>query len=299
LITFQGGYDGNFPLPVSSPSTSNCLAPGQAPSSSYDFDPCINTGLASPDFSRPYQGYGVMNDVYDKGSSNYNSLQTSLTYNAGTSRFNLAYTYSKALGTIGTHTAENPYSQVTSAQNPRNFAADYGPPAFDFTHDIVGTWIYSIPYLPHSSNRPAALLLGNWSLAGLALHQSGFALSPGLGTATRGEAIRPDQIAPYRRAGRVDEWFDPSSFAAPNYGFFGNARNGTIRGPGYTSFNVALYKTFPVTERFNVEFRAEAFNIANHPNFINVSTSLGSGNFGQVTAAGDPRNVEFALKLTY
>ncbi len=299
LMTFQGGYDGNFPLPVSTPSTSNCLASGQAPSNLYDFDPCINLGLSSPDFTRPYPGYSAMYNVYYEGISNYNSLQSGLIYNAGSSRFNLAYTYSKALGTIGTHNSENPYSQITSSQNPRNFSAEYGPPSYDFTNDLVGSWIYTIPYLPHSSKRPGALALGDWSIAGLALHQSGFALSPGLATGTGGEATRPDQVAPYRRVGKLDEWFDTASFVAPNYGFFGDAGNGTIRGPSYTSFNIALYKTFPVTERFNIEFRAEAFNVANHPNFNNVSTGVGAGNYGQVAGAGDPRNVELALKLTY
>jgi hypothetical protein len=298
LMTFQGGYDGNFPLPVSNPSTSNCLAPGQAPSNSYDFDPCINVGLSSPNFTRPYPGYSAMYNVYDQGISNYNALQSGLVYNAGNSRFNLAYTYSKTLGTLGTHTSENPYSQVTAPQNPRNFAADYGPPSYDFTNDIVGTWVYTIPYHPHG-RKPSALLLGNWSIAGLALHQSGYALSASMATATGGLAIRPNQVAPVRRVGALDEWFDTASFAAPNYGFFGNAGNGTIRGPGYTSFNTALYKTFPVTERLSIEFRAEAFNIANHPNFNNVSTAVGSGNYGQVDGAGDPRNIEFALKLIY
>ena len=84
LMTFQGGYDGNFPLPVSTPSTSNCLASGQAPSNFYDFDPCINAGLSSPDFTRPYPGYSAMYNVYDEGISNYNSLQSGLIYNAGT-----------------------------------------------------------------------------------------------------------------------------------------------------------------------------------------------------------------------
>lgn len=298
LETYQGGYDENFPLPVSTASAGNCVPAAQGSSGLYDFDPCINAGIASPDFTRPYHGYSTMNGEYDDASSNYNSVQSGLTYNAGTSRFTLAYTYSKALGTAGVHTAGIPYSQNTAAQNPRNFAAEYGPPSYDFTNDIVGTWVYTIPYFAHGS-RPVALALGNWSLAGLALHQSGYALSPSMATGTSGEAIRPNQVAAYRRVGRLDEWFDTSSFAAPNYGFFGNASNGTIRGPAYTSFNTALYKAFHVTERFSVQLRAEAFNVANHPNFTSVATGVGAGNYGHVTAAGDPRNLEFAIKLVY
>ncbi len=116
---------------------------------------------------------------------------------------------------------------------------------------------------------------------------------------TAGLAIRPNQVAPYRRVGKLGEWFDTGSFAAPGYGFYGNASNGSIRGPGYASFNTALYKTFPITERFSAQFRAEAFNVANRPNFEAVSTSYGAGNYGQVTSARDPRILEFALKLIY
>ena len=102
-----------------------------------------------------------------------------------------------------------------------------------------------------------------------------------------------------RQLGHLDEWFDTSAFAAPAFGFFGNARNGIIRGPGYTSVNVSLYKTFPLGERFNLQFRAEAFNVLNHPNFKNVDTGVGSGSYGQVTSAGDPRILELALKVSF
>jgi hypothetical protein len=298
IMTYQGGYDFNFLLPVASLSVAGCLPAGQTASNSYDFDPCINSGTSSPDYTRPYKGYSTMNKVYDKGSANYNALQSSVVYRAGASQFSVAYTYSKALATIGARGAQSSVSQNTAAQNPRNFHAEYGPPSYDFTNNISAAWVYSIPYFSHSI-RSARFVLGNWSLAGLALHQGGFALSPSLATSTKGQATHPNQVAPYHRLGKLDEWFDTSSFTAPNYGFFGNASNGIIRGPSYTSFNLSLYKTFPVTHRLSTEFRAEAFNVANHPNFINVDTGLGDGNYGQVTSAGDPRILEFALKVLF
>jgi hypothetical protein len=298
LMAFQGGYDGNFPLPVTAPSAAGCLPAGQAASASYDFDPCINSGTSSPDYTRPYKGYSTMNNQYDEGSSNYNSLQSSLSYRAGSSQFSLAYTYSKVLATVGAHTSGGATSENSAAQNMRNFHAEYGPPDYDFTNNITGTWVYAIPYFKDDS-KPVSLALGNWSFAGLALYRSGFAMSPGLTTSTKGEAIRPNQVGPYSRLGKLDEWFDTSSFAAPSYGFFGDAGNGTIRGPGYTSFNVSLYKTFPITERLSTEFRAEAFNVANHPNFKNVDTGLGDGSYGQVTSAGDPRILELAAKVIF
>jgi hypothetical protein len=298
LETLGGAYDGNFPLPVTAPSAAGCLAPGQSPSSSYSYDPCINSGTASKDYTRPYKGYSAMNDEYFQGSSNYNSAQGSATYRAGDSQFSVAYTYSKALATVGGHSSSGGGSQGVAAQDMRNFHAEYGPPDYDFPQDVTATWVYSIP-LFKDSDRLVKGALANWSFAGLALHQSGFALSPGLATNTAGLAIRPNLVAPYHRLGHLGGWFDTNSFAAPDYGFFGNASNGIIRGPAYTSVNTSLYKTFPIADRFKMEFRAEAFNVANHPNFNNISTSLGSGNFGQVTSSRDPRILEFALKLLY
>ena len=298
LEALGGAYDANFPLPVTTPSAAGCLAPNQSPSASYQFDPCINTGVASRDYTRPYKGYSAMNDEYWHGSSNYNSFQSGVTYRAGASQFSVAYTYGKALATVGGRGAGTGTSQGQAAQNMYDWNAEYGPPDYDFTNDLTGTWVYTIPYFKNASKH-ARLALADWSFAGLAVHQSGFAMSPGMATSTAGLATRPNQVGPYHKVGSLNEWFDTSTFAAPAYGFFGSASNGMIRGPAYTSVNVALYKTFPIISRLAMQFRAEAFNVANHPNFEGVSTSLGSGNFGQVTSSRDPRILEFALKLLY
>jgi hypothetical protein len=285
-------------LQVSAPSVSGCLAAGQPNASAYDFDPCLNSGLSSSDYTRPYLGYSTINNQYDEGSANYNALQSSANYRAGGSQFSLAYTWSKTLATVAGHGAGNTTSQGSGPQNPRNWAAEYGPPSYDFTNDVTATWVYAIPYFAHSS-KPLKLTLADWSLGGLFLHQSGFALSPGMSLSTRGLAARPDQIAQLHKVGTLNEWFDTSAFAAPAYGFYGDARNGTIRGPSYTSVNVSLYKTFPIYDRLALQVRAEAFNVLNHPNFRNVDTGLGDGSYGQVNSAGDPRIMEFAMKLNF
>jgi len=293
-----GGNDINWPLPVTAPSVAGCLPAGQPASASYDFDPCINSGAASSNATRPYLGYSTINQQYDGGTGNYNALQSSVSYRAGPSQFSLAYTWSKTLATVGGHGAGNNTSQGSGPQDPRNWAAEYGPPSYDFPNVINATWVYAIPYFKGGS-RATEFALGDWSFQGLFQHQSGFALSPGMSTSTAGVANRPDQVGANRQLGHLDEWFDTSAFAAPAFGFFGDARNGIIRGPGYTSVNVSLYKTFPLGERFNLQFRAEAFNVLNHPNFKNVDTNVGSGSFGQVTSAGDPRILEFALKVSF
>jgi hypothetical protein len=97
----------------------------------------------------------------------------------------------------------------------------------------------------------------------------------------------------------VNEWFNTAAFAAPAYGYFGSAGTGTLRGPGLINFDMGLYKDFRFTEKRKLQFRSEFFNIFNHTNFSSVSTTLGNGNFGQVTSALDPRIIEFSLRLQY
>ena len=295
-----GGNDINWPLAVSAPSVAGCLPPGQATSASYSFDPCINDGSSniSSNYTRPYKGYGTITDQYDEGTGNYNSLQSALNYRAGASELSIAYTWSKTLATVGAHGSGNTTSQAAGPQNPRDWQAEYGPPSYDFTNNISATWVYAIPYFSHSGQL-LQTTLGHWSIQGLVLHQSGFALSPGLNLPTQGLADRPNVVGQNQTIGKLDEWFNTAAFAAPAYGFYGDAHNGSIRGPGYTSVNVSLYKTFPIVGRLNLQLRAEAFNVLNHPNFNNVDTGLGDGSFGQVNGAGDPRILEFAAKIFF
>jgi hypothetical protein len=298
IMNFQGGYDFNFPLSVTTASTTGCLATSQSASSSYDYDPCINTSKSSSDYTRPYPGYSTMNNQYQQGSANYNSLQSSLSWRGNPLQLTLAYTYSKALATVGNHSAGSNSAQSVSVQNPRNMHLEYGPPSYDFTNAFSSTWIYDLPKFSNSSKSVQAIL-GSWSLAGLFLHQSGFALSPGISTGTNGLAIRPNLASAYKKVGTVKQWFDTSVYKAPAYGFFGNARNGSIRGPGYTTVNLSINKAFPITHRINFMLSAEAFNLANHPNMKGVDTSLGDGSFGQVTSTGDPRILEFSGKISF
>lgn len=295
----ESGIDENQPLSVTSPSVSGCLAPGQSPSASYNYDPCINTGASSPDYTRPYKGYSSMsNHAFDNGISNYNALQTGLRYKFRTSEATVAYTWSKILATCGSYDENDPSSIGCTAQDKNNFAAEYGPPNYDFTHDLTATWVYNMPFFSEGS-QAAKLALGNWSFAGIFLFQSGFAVSPWNDTSNAGLDERPNQVHAPLKVGKVGEWFDTGAFAAPNNGFYGDASNGTIRGPGQVSVNTSLYKTFPIKDLLSLQFRAEAFNVLNKANFSQVDAGLGDGAYGQVTSAHDPRIMEFALKVIF
>ncbi|MFZ0590469.1 MAG: hypothetical protein WAM39_08310, partial [Bryobacteraceae bacterium] len=105
------------------------------------------------------------------------------------------------------------------------------------------------------------------------------------------------------------QWFNPNSYAAPASGTFGDCGIGTVRGPGLNTVDLSLTKTFNITERQHLEFRAEAINVSNTPilNAPNVSVpgttvsngNFGIGNFGTITSSQGERNIQFALKYNF
>lgn len=301
-----GGMQWNFPLPVAAPSINDpgCLQSGQTiPSGGFQFDPCLNRGLVSSDYTRPYVGWDGINGASDSaaqfyGTSNYNSLQAGYQYRLSRSlTFTAAYTYGHALSDVRSGSIDS-RNTGNGAQNPRNFRAEYGPPGFDRTHIFTSGYVYELPFLKHR-NDFAGKALGDWTFSGITVIQSGFTFDPGLSISTPGLASRPNCIGNVSGSKSLNEWFNTSAFAAPAFGSFGSCGTGMIRGPGEDTWNWALYKTFPIGERFRMQFRAEFFNVWNHANFVGVDTGYGSPGFGQVTSALDPRQIEFALRLDF
>jgi hypothetical protein len=298
------GYDQNQPLPVAAPTQAGCLAASQGASTRYDFDPCINTNATSPNFTRPYKGYSNIYTEAGIGSGSYNALQAGFVYRKNNVNATVAYAYGRSLSQFGHSSNGGGGGSIGGGggqgiQDWTNLGPEYGPSNFDRTHVLTMSGVYDIPIFHKGGNLLAREILGGWSLAGLGVMESGFAFTPGLSTGVNGLAVRPNQVAPIKLLKQKAQWFDTTVFVAPANGFYGNARPGTIRGPREISFNVAGYKTFPIHERLNLQFRAEAFNFVNHPNFGNVDTSLGSGTYGQVTSALDPRILEFSARINF
>jgi len=95
------------------------------------------------------------------------------------------------------------------------------------------------------------------------------------------------------------QWFNPAAFTNPIDGQFGNVGRNTISGPGAISIDLSIFKNFYFTERARVQFRAEFFNLINHPNFRSPSTTYDSSNPGELTAAGTSRQIQLALKFLF
>jgi hypothetical protein len=111
---------------------------------------------------------------------------------------------------------------------------------------------------------------------------------------------RPNVVAdPSLSNPTVERWFNTSAFVFPPPGTFGNAGRNIVDGPGFQNVNASLVKNTALTERVNLQFRAEFFNIFNHPNFGLPDNFLGSPTFGRITTARDPRHIQFGAKLLF
>ncbi|HXM20752.1 MAG TPA: carboxypeptidase regulatory-like domain-containing protein [Terriglobales bacterium] len=243
----------------------------------------------------------------------YNALQTSLEHRfAGGFNVLAAYTYAKSLGT-----ADGNVNQC-DIQNAHNVAAEKGPTTPDFRHQLVVSYVYELPYgkgkhFGSNANAVAQSVLGGWQVAGVTTVHSGEAFDVLMGsdlTNTGAFPPRPDIIHnPYDFSFGVatqaalgcsnpghqtrDCWFNQAAFVAPplattpgNCGGqcgardFGNAGRAVLRGPDLVNFDFSAYKTFQLSERFGLVFRAEFFNIFNHPNFNLPNVGSGGGSSG-------------------
>jgi hypothetical protein len=254
---------------------------------------------------RPYLGYASIDLFSPVFTSNYNGLQAQLRKQfSSNSTITVNYTWSHALGT-----ASNDYRapQATYA-----IAADYGSLDYDRRNILSASYVYTLPFLQKQQGF-LGHALGGWEVAGILYANSGSHLTASLARDPAGLALRdpntfeggrpdivgdPNTNAPHTRA----QWFNASAFAPVPAGQIrpGDEPRGTILGPGYLRWDASLYKNTRLSERFNLQFRAEAFNVLNHTNWNTpASTSLTSGVYNKITTARDPRQMQLALKLIF
>ncbi len=258
-------------------------------------------------------------ELEDITNSTYESGQVSLSrrYAAGLG-FNVSYWYSKSLDDLSSMNLAGASSQPLAgandlAQNPFDLAAEHGPSLFDARHRVVGSGSWQ----PHISNSaPAALrtIFQGWELNLIATHNSptpftvydsnNVSLQANSPPISGYPASRPNLIGnPNNGPHSVQEWISPDAFQRLNpitqAGQFGNAGRDIARGPAFTDFDTSLTRSFRLTEGARLQFRAESFNVANHPNFGLPVADLNSPSFGQILTAAPPRLMQFALKVTY
>jgi hypothetical protein len=223
----------------------------------------------------------------------------------------LNYSFSKCLDTGGIGIPVLAGSQTpTVASNPYNQQVDRGVCGHDITNVLRINSLYALPF---HANR----LVSGWQITGIASKYSGLPFTVNGGTNQvdpSGNSVRPIYVAgcdPYQGARTVSTWFNPACYAATAPGFMGNTGRNTLRGPGFFDMDLGLLKDTKLTERLNMQFRAEAFNLLNHANFAPPAAPLplnangnpvGGATSGAIlsTAQGStPRQIQFALKFLF
>jgi hypothetical protein len=174
---------------------------------------------------------------------------------------------------------------------------------YDRRHLLTYSAIYELPFGPGKKMLTSGIgkaLLGGWQVNGLWTWESGLPLffDPTKTTAASlnapGNGQWPQQVAPVEILGNVAPgyWFTASSFANAPAGTIGNVGRDILHGPRLFAINGSLFRRFDLTERFKLEFRAEAFNLTNTKQLDVPDTTLGDAAFGQVTTAQGTQSVK-------
>lgn len=288
------GYVGRIGLYLQRERNINQLPPG-----TLQANPGVN-----PDALRPYRGFGVIRLSENAGRSEYHGLQVSARRRfRGGLGFGVSYTLSKL-----TDDASNRRERLFNAYDARGFR---GISSEDRTHVFSLHYIYELPFW-RTQDTFLKVLLGGWQVSGVTLAVSGQPLTvcrgddvAGVGDAECqpwdlvGDTRVPNPSFSEGRSVDQNFWFNPAAFARPAPGTFGNAGRNILRGPSFQSWDIAVFKTFPVTDTTKLQFRSEFFNFPNHPNLTNPDTNPTSPNFGRVLSKAGQRNIQFGLKLYF
>jgi hypothetical protein len=257
-------------------------------------------------FDAAFPQFRVINTLSDITHSNYNSLQVSAQRTAGNLTFQASYTFSKSLDDAsgGGGFYQGP------PEDSRNLRLDYGPSIFDLRHRFTITYAWRIPA---PSDLPGWLhaLAANWQLNGITTLQTGGPLNitlPFDNSGTGEFRDRPNLVGnPHVAFNPLGPYLNPAAFAQPVPGTYGNLGRNAFSGPGLNDFDVSFVKSQRIFREWQLRLRAEFFNIWNHPNFANPSTTYGSGfeltstpdYFNPYFGNGSPRNVQLVGELEF
>lgn len=257
---------------------------------------------------RPYPQFGDVNFEENAANISYHGLEVTLNkrFSHGLN-FDVFYTWSKSLGY---YAPDDTVTFTNSAiQNPLDLADSKGPKEGNIAHRVNGDISYAIPYGTKSNNPLVKNLLGGWTLESIWGWRSGLPLNITSGIDTYGNGRvtgqRPDDVLgvdSYIQQPANLLWLNPAGFnlAAPKAQHrFGNLGYNNLVGPTAFTMDLALHKTFFITERNQITFRAEAFNWLNHTTLGNPITNLSDPRFGTINSAGTPRNIQLALRYRF
>jgi hypothetical protein len=266
-------------------------------------------GAAALNTRRPL--YAVAPNVSDvsyftvDGLSSYYSLQVTADKRFGKGVSGLmGYSWSHAIDDVPLEFGGGAAGPLP--QDPRYISNDRGNSIIDMRHRLTLSYLWELPFgsgkaLLNTGGIVNAVL-GGWQTNGILTVQSGLPFSAVLQTSTtNGTGSRPDATgASVTYPHTLQNWFLPSAFATPAPFTYGNAGRDTLFGPGRTNWDMSLFKNFVIREQMRFEFRAEAFNIFNHPQFGLPNANIGNAQVGSITSTvGNSRQLQMGLRFQF
>jgi hypothetical protein len=278
---------------------------------SYDYNPLIAINPANSNkgdnanYYAPYQGFGTITVYSTRLWQEWNGLEAQIKHPVTKSLYvAAAYTWS--------HDTSN------SVVNPYNLGLFHGNNGLNYPQALNVTVLYELPFFQRSGNELEKQILGGWRLNDISTFRSGGSITPGITLTNGGLTARPFVVPGVTtngpktwKTGSTQQWFNAAAYVNPTtvvngvsnatlyYGYYGNAQNGTIRGPGQEIWNMSMFKEFHIRESNVIEFRAEAFNLFNHTNPQNPNATIANANVNKITGAYDPRIMEMALRYKF
>ena len=254
----------------------------------------------------------------NRGMSTYHAFQASFQRRfKGGGIFSINYTWGKFISDTDTATNYLEGARPGATQDWNNLNANKSLVGNDVPHRVVANYVYDLPfgkgqkYL--SGNKAVSAVVGGWTVNGIATFQSGYPLSltsasNQLVTNFNVVTIRPNVVSGCDASisgsaqSRLNQWFNTSCFTQPGSLAFGNESrtDPVLKAAGIANYDFAANRKFSITERINLNFRAEFFNLFNRVQFAAPATQVGGANYGVVTAAANqPRLIQLALRLAF
>ena len=223
---------------------------------------------------RPFSGFANENLDADVLNSSYHALQVQVRHNSGRLNLEANYTWS--------HEIDDMVNVFGGFSNPTNPTFDRGPGDWDIRHNFTASVLYNLPDLK-KANSLVRKVFGGWQTGNIVQARTGGTANPQLESGFFGIPVRPELTGQSIRLPNAS-WpsssynigayeVNPSFDGSPGVGL-GNAGRNSLRAPGFFQWDFSLIKNFPVREKIRVQFRADIFNIFNHPNFGNPDVGI-------------------------
>jgi hypothetical protein len=275
--------------------------------------------VPGPGAARPNPNLGAGFFWYTEGNSSYNALQIDVSHRFSSGlQFRANYTWSKDLDMNSGLTGAQANNQAQMIMDRNDVGRDWGPSAYNIPNQANISGSYELPFgkgKPWANNFGGFgdRLVSGWQINTIVTLQSGFPFTPQSGSNRSGDGDTRNPDRPNLNPafsgdviqGNPNQWFNPNAFKLPIAGTYGNLGRGVFSGPGLADVDASLFKTTAITERTSLQFRAEFFNILNHPNFGTPNaTVFSSGAISPsagliTTTTTTSRQIQFGLKLIF